>query len=75
MNGKIYCQKVPDNGPKWGSFVGKKENGIFNFDKEMKEKRPVEWEKMMAERLDWLKPVKKEICSTTQYKPLRRPWH
>jgi hypothetical protein len=46
---KVNAMK--DNGPQWGSYVGKDSDGTFNFDREMQKTRPNEWYQMVQERL------------------------
>lgn len=62
---------LPDNGPKWGSYVKKNPDGSFDFDERMKRERPGDWDKMMKERMEWLKPMNYEIGPWTQIKKSR----
>jgi hypothetical protein len=51
---EYYSKQLKDNGPKWGSFVGKNSDGVFNFDADMKKNRPDEWKNMIIERISFL---------------------
>ncbi len=64
-----YGRDVVDNGPKWGSHVGRQESGAFVFDEKMKKERPGDWSQMIYERTAWLHEAKpKEIGPWTQRK-------
>lgn len=53
-------QGIEDNGPKWGSYVGRNPDGSFPFDAKMKKERPHEWEQMIEERVS---PLYKTMCN------------
>ncbi|ASZ85046.1 066R [Cherax quadricarinatus iridovirus] len=55
-NGYEIGPRVEDNGPRWGSFVGREKDGSFPFDEEMKKNRPEDWQKMIQERVAFLLP-------------------
>lgn len=45
-------QGIKDNGTKWGSYVSRNpDDGSFPFDEKMKNERPLEWAKMIEERV------------------------
>lgn len=48
---RIYGKGITDNGAKWGSYVQRNPDGSFPFDEKMKKERPIDWEKMIEERV------------------------
>jgi len=51
----VYGKGVAtDNGPKFGSYVQREENGTFSFDERLQKENPKKWQAMIDERMSWL---------------------
>jgi hypothetical protein len=52
---QIYGMNIVDNGPKYGSYVSREADGSFPYDEKLKKEQPGKWDKMIDERISYLR--------------------